>query len=90
MSEDHKHISKEEFTTALDETDPIVSQMFKPLTMELARELVGRDLPILLYRWRRLYHHALSIHEQETAAFLGACIEDLERLHAWTYKDLNA
>jgi|GEM_PF-3964399 len=83
------HASVEKFATAQKGAEAIVSQVFKPLTMELARDLVGKDLPGMLHHWRRLYHHALSIHDQETAAFLGACIEDLERLHARTYMDIN-
>jgi hypothetical protein len=60
---------------------------FKPLTLDLARELVGKELPGLLHQWRRLYHHALSIQDQETAEFLAACIRDLEGIHARTYKE---
>ena len=75
------------FQSAYARAREIVEGVFKPLTMELAKELVGRDLPGMLHTWRRLYHHALSIKDDETAAFLAACIEDLEFLHGRTYRE---
>jgi len=62
-----------------------MAESFKPLTLKLAQDLVGKELPGLLQQWRRLYHHAVSIQDLETAEFLGACIKDLEGIQTRTY-----
>jgi len=80
-------ITDAEFRRAVEAGAAIVNATFKPLTLDHAKRLVGRDLLGILHGWRRLYHHALSIQDPETAAFLAACIEDLERLHTITYSE---
>jgi hypothetical protein len=65
----------------------VVAEVFPPLDLARAKELVGRDLAGSLHSWRRLWHHANATGDAKTADFLSACIEDMERIQTRTYRD---